>query len=455
MGQNEIDTIVAQATPKGRGGVGIVRISGKLAPNIAQQILKKIPMVRQGEFLPFLNETGDVIDQGIALFFKGPHSFTGEDVLELQGHGGPVIMDNLVNAAVAKGARLANPGEFSFRAFMNNKMDLLQAEAVADLINANSEKAARSAMRSLQGDFSKAIHTLVETLTRLRMFVESAIDFPDEEIDFLNQEKISFQLDHLKEAVLAIQQKAQQGSLLQEGIKVVIMGRPNAGKSSLLNALTESDRAIVTDIPGTTRDVLREVISLDGLLVELVDTAGLRLEADVVEEEGIRRALKEVALADQIIFVIDKSNTDDIDLKTLFPEWIEKFPTKVPITILANKIDKLNGSAAITHLSEATVIEVSAKTGDGISLVREHLKKVAGFSENTEGCFLARRRHLLALSEALQHIQEAKRQLEIAKALELVAEELRQTQHALGEITGKVSSDDLLGKIFSEFCIGK
>jgi tRNA modification GTPase len=453
--QNEIDTIVAQATPKGRGGVGIVRISGSLAPKIAKQLLKRIPIVRQGEFLPFLNEGGEVIDQGIALFFKGPHSFTGEDVLELQGHGGPVIMDNLVNAAITQGARLAGPGEFSLRAFMNNKMDLVQAEAVADLINANSEKAARSAMRSLQGDFSKAIHTLVETLTHLRMFIESAIDFPDEEIDFLNHEKISIQLDHLNKAVLGIQQKAQQGALLQEGIKVVIIGRPNAGKSSLLNALTGSDRAIVTDIPGTTRDVLRESISLEGLLVELVDTAGLRLEADIIEEEGIRRALKEVALADQIIFVIDKSSTDNVDLKTLFPEWIEKFPTGVPITILANKIDKLNLPTTITHLPHATMIDVSAKTGDGISLVRAHLKKVAGFSENTEGCFLARRRHLLALSVALKHIQDGKKQLEIAKALELVAEELRQAQLALGEITGKVSSDDLLGKIFSEFCIGK
>jgi tRNA modification GTPase len=345
MVQNE-ETIVAQATPKGRGGVGVVRVSGNLAATIAQKILKKTPAVREAQFLSFWDEA-EKIDQGIALFFKAPHSFTGEDVLELQGHGGPIIMDSLVNAALKAGARLANPGEFSLRAFTNNKMDLLQVEAMADLIDATSKTAARFAMRSLQGDFSKVIHEIVEALTRLRLFVESAIDFPDEEIDFLNNENVLEKLNDLQAKLADVQLKAQQGSLLREGIKVVIIGKPNAGKSSLLNALVGHDRAIVTDIPGTTRDVLREHISIDGLLVELIDTAGLRLQADAIEAEGIRRALKEASMADFIVFVIDKRITPDIDLNKLFPEWMVDLPTNIPMMVLMNKIDALNLSPSI------------------------------------------------------------------------------------------------------------
>jgi len=453
MVQNE-ETIVAQATPKGRGGVGIVRVSGFLASSIATQILKKTPIAREAQFLSFWDGE-EKIDQGIALFFKAPHSFTGEDVLELQGHGGPVIMDSLVNAALKAGARLAYPGEFSLRAFTNNKMDLLQAEAVADLIDATSTTAARFAMRSLQGDFSKVIHEIVDTLTRLRLFVESAIDFPDEEIDFLNNEKINEKLDFLQAKLRDVQLKAQQGALLREGIKVVIIGKPNAGKSSLLNALVGYDRAIVTDIPGTTRDVLREHISIDGLLVELIDTAGLRLHADAIEEEGIRRALKEASIADFIVFVVDKSITPDIDLNKLFPEWIEELPKNIPVIVLMNKIDALNLSPSIKTEEQYTVINLSAKTGEGVSLFRDHLKKTAGFMDNPEGVFMARRRHLVALMQAIIHVQDGKKQLIEMQALELLAEELRQAQKVLGEITGKVSSDDLLGKIFAEFCIGK
>ncbi len=453
MVQNE-ETIVAQATPKGRGGVGVVRVSGKLASYIAEKILKKTPKVREAQLLNFWDDE-EKIDQGIALFFKGPHSFTGEDVLELQGHGGPVVMDSLVRASLKMGARLANPGEFSLRAFLNNKMDLLQAEAVSDLICASSQTAARLALRSLQGDFSKTVHELVDALTQLRLFVESAIDFPDEEIDFLDSKNIFGQLEVLEAKLKDIQEKARCGSLLREGIKVVIIGKPNAGKSSLLNALVGQNRAIVTDIPGTTRDVLREHLSLDGLLVELIDTAGLRLNADVIEQEGIRRALQEVSTADHVMFVIDKSETEVINLDEIFPEWIKDIPKNVPITVLANKIDKTDLLPELKRENLYTVIHLSAKTGDGLSLVREQLKKMAGFSENTEGIFMARRRHLSALMQALTHVQEGKQQLEKARAFELLAEELRQAQRVLGEITGKVSSDDLLGKIFAEFCIGK
>lgn len=455
MVQNDADTIVAEATPRGRGGVGVVRISGPKTTEIAQQILGRIPGVREAEHLSFLGKNGEGIDRGIALFFKSPNSFTGEDVLELQGHGGPVIMDLLVQAAVDAGARLAGPGEFSLRAYLNNKIDLCQAEAISDLINANSKEAAKGALRSLQGIFSEAIQSLVEKITNLRMSVEAGIDFPEEEIVFLKDNHIGQTLQELTSELETIQQKAFQGALLSDGVRVVIIGRPNAGKSSLLNFLSGIDSAIVTDIPGTTRDVLREHITIDGLLVQLVDTAGLRVGADIVEQEGISRALKEITLADHVVLVVDGETTTETNPNKLFPEWIDVFPKDIQKTVLINKIDKLNLVEGLHRKTDYTVINLSVKTGAGISLFKEHLKKSVGFTCFTEGNFIARRRHLEALSHAKQHLITGKKQFLEFKASELLAEELRLAQLALDSITGKFSSDDLLGKIFSEFCIGK
>ncbi len=454
MQQNE-DTIVAQATPRGRGGIGVVRVSGSHTTFIAKQILGKVPQPRQAEYLPFLDKNGELLDQGIALFFKAPNSFTGEDILELQGHGGPFIMDCLIEEVVKAGARLAEPGEFSLRAFLNNKIDLTQAEAIVDLINASSKEAAKSALRTLQGIFSKNIEEIQQELIKLRMYVEAAIDFPEEEIDFLSDGIVKGMLQSLIDQVEGVIAKAHQGSLMSDGIKVVIIGRPNAGKSSLLNALTGYEAAIVADIPGTTRDVLREHISLDGLLIQLVDTAGLRIKADLIEQEGIKRALKETTFADHIIIVVDGTTTHETDPKRLFPEWADKIPKETGITVLYNKVDCLNIPPFIEQKENYHVVAISAKTGAGLLEFRKHLKNSVGFSENSEGNFIARRRHLEALAQAKQHLLEGMFQLQHFKAGELLAEELRQAQLSLDQITGKFTSDDLLGKIFSEFCIGK
>jgi tRNA modification GTPase len=454
MHKNE-DTIVAVATPRGRGGVGIVRVSGPNTMGIAEQILGKIPKTRQAEYLPFLAKNGDLLDEGIALFFKGPHSFTGEDILELQGHGGPVIMDGLVEAVVKAGARLAEPGEFSLRAFLNNKIDLTQAEAIADLINASSKEAAKGALRTMQGAFSKSVEEIVQNLITLRMLIEASIDFPEEEIDFLSDKHIEATLQDLIGQIDGIATKAHQGSLMSEGVKVVIMGRPNAGKSSLLNVLSGYDAAIVSESPGTTRDVLRENFSLDGLLIQLVDTAGLRVEADLIEKEGIKRALKEITVADHVIVVVDGTVTRETDPKQLFPEWIEKIPQGIGVTVLYNKIDCLDLPPFIEKKEHYIVVGVSAKTGAGLLAFRNHLKDTVGFSESSEGNFIARRRHIEALAQTKQHVQAGALQWQQFKAGELLAEELRQAQLALDQITGKFTSDDLLGKIFSEFCIGK
>ncbi len=455
MEQNDADTIVAEATPRGRGGVGVVRISGPKTAEIAQKILGRLPSVNEAKHCLFLDKNNEGIDRGIALFFKAPHSFTGEDVLELQGHGGPVIMDLLVQAAIDRGARSAEPGEFSLRAYLNNKIDLCQAEAIADLINANSKEAAKSALRSLQGVFSDAIQTLVKKLIELRMYVEAAIDFPEEEIDFLKDDRIHQALKALKAELEMIEQKAFQGSLMSDGAKVVIIGRPNAGKSSLLNALSGKDAAIVTDIPGTTRDVLREQIVIDGLLVQLVDTAGLRINADLVEKEGITRALKEIALADHLLLVVDGTTTTQTDPAELFSEWITVFPKKMGMTVLINKIDKLEIASSLLKKADHTGIYLSVNPGEALSIFIEHLINSVGFESVSEGNFMARRRHLEALLDAKQHLIMGERQLCEFKAGELLAEELRLSQLALDRITGKFSSDDLLGKIFSEFCIGK
>ncbi|WP_140920593.1 tRNA uridine-5-carboxymethylaminomethyl(34) synthesis GTPase MnmE [Limnobaculum xujianqingii] len=453
---NTTDTIVAQATPPGRGGVGILRVSGKQAAEVAMQLLGKIPQPRYADYVPFKDADGSTLDQGIALYFPGPNSFTGEDVLELQGHGGPVILDLLLKRILTlPDVRIARPGEFSERAFLNDKLDLAQAEAIADLIDASSEQAARSAVNSLQGVFSSRVHQLVEALTHLRIYVEAAIDFPDEEIDFLSDGKIEAQLQQVMKELNGVRAEARQGSLLREGMKVVIAGRPNAGKSSLLNALAGREAAIVTDIAGTTRDVLREHIHIDGMPLHIIDTAGLREAGDEVERIGIERAWNEIEQADRVLFMVDGTTTDAIEPEHIWPEFMARLPKTLPITVVRNKADLTGETLGISEVNSHSLIRLSARTGEGVEALRNHLKESMGFTSNTEGGFLARRRHLQALETAAQHLDQGMDQLVSARAGELLAEELRQAQQALSEITGEFTSDDLLGRIFSSFCIGK
>ncbi|KGA39909.1 tRNA uridine-5-carboxymethylaminomethyl(34) synthesis GTPase MnmE [Pectobacterium odoriferum] len=450
------DTIVAQATPPGRGGVGILRISGQAAAEVAHAVLGKLPKPRHADYLPFRDAKGTTLDQGIALWFPGPNSFTGEDVLELQGHGGPVILDLLLQRILTlSNVRIARPGEFSERAFLNDKLDLAQAEAIADLIDASSEQAARSALNSLQGVFSTRINQLVEALTHLRIYVEAAIDFPDEEIDFLSDGKIEAQLNGVMGDLDAVRAEAHQGSLLREGMKVVIAGRPNAGKSSLLNTLAGREAAIVTDIAGTTRDVLREHIHIDGMPLHIIDTAGLRDASDEVERIGIERAWQEIEQADRVLFMVDGTTTQATEPEQIWPEFMARLPKTLPITVVRNKADVTGEALGIENVNTHSLIRLSARTGEGIDTLRDHLKQSMGFTSNTEGGFLARRRHLQALELAAQHLIQGKEQLVSAYAGELLAEELRLAQQALSEITGEFTSDDLLGRIFSSFCIGK
>lgn len=453
---NTTDTIAALATPPGRGGVGILRISGRGAKDVALAVLGKLPKPRYADYLPFRDAEGSTLDQGIALWFPGPNSFTGEDVLELQGHGGPVILDLLLKRVLAlPDVRIARPGEFSERAFLNDKLDLAQAEAIADLIDASSEQAARSAMNSLQGAFSLRIHQLVEALTHLRIYVEAAIDFPDEEIDFLSDGKIEAQLNGVMADLNGVRAEARQGSLLREGMKVVIAGRPNAGKSSLLNELAGREAAIVTDIAGTTRDVLREHIHIDGMPLHIIDTAGLREASDEVERIGIERAWNEIEQADRVLFMVDGTTTAATEPAEIWPEFMARLPSTLPITVVRNKADITGETLGLSEVNGHSLIRLSARTGEGIDLLREHLKQSMGFTSNMEGGFLARRRHLQALEQAAQHLVQGKEQLVSAYAGELLAEELRLAQQALSEITGEFTSDDLLGRIFSSFCIGK
>ncbi|BBL90402.1 tRNA uridine-5-carboxymethylaminomethyl(34) synthesis GTPase MnmE [Vibrio rotiferianus] len=450
------DTIVAQATAPGRGGVGIIRVSGPKANQVALEVTGKTLKPRYAEYLPFQAEDGTVLDQGIALYFPNPHSFTGEDVLELQGHGGPVVMDMLIKRILGvDGVRAARPGEFSERAFLNDKMDLTQAEAIADLIDASSEEAAKSALQSLQGQFSQRIQTLVESLIHLRIYVEAAIDFPEEEIDFLADGKVSGDLQAIIDNLDAVRKEANQGAIMREGMKVVIAGRPNAGKSSLLNALSGKESAIVTDIAGTTRDVLREHIHIDGMPLHIIDTAGLRDASDEVEKIGIERAWDEIAQADRVLFMVDGTTTDATDPKDIWPDFVDRLPNNIGMTVIRNKADQTSEEMGICHVNDPTLIRLSAKTGAGVDALRSHLKECMGFSGNTEGGFMARRRHLDALERAAQHLQIGQEQLEGFMAGEILAEELRITQQHLNEITGEFSSDDLLGRIFSSFCIGK
>lgn len=455
MEQN-LDTIVAQATAPGRGGVGIVRVSGKLAAQVANKVLGKTPKLRAAEYLPFYDADGQVLDQGIALFFQGPHSFTGEDVLELQGHGGQIVLDLLVKSILTQpNLRLARPGEFSERAFLNDKLDLAQAEAIADLIDASSEQAARSAMRSLQGEFSASIHDLVNDVIHLRMYVEAAIDFPDEEIDFLSDGKIQTDLNAIIERLETIRKQAKQGSLLREGMQVVIAGRPNAGKSSLLNALAGRDAAIVTDIAGTTRDVLKEHIHIDGMPLHIIDTAGLRDSADKVEQIGIERAWQEIERADRVLFMLDSTETSENDPHKIWPAFMQKLPENIGLTVVRNKVDLSGEEVGASQSNDYPVYRISASEKSGVDALAEHLKDCMGYHTGGEGQFIARRRHLDAIERAAEHLYIGKHQLEEHFAGELLAEELRLTQQYLNEITGEFSSDDLLGQIFSSFCIGK
>ncbi len=451
------DTIAAVATAPGRGGVGIIRISGPEARNIARSLCGLEFQPRHAHFSTYRSSDGQILDSGVTLYFPGPGSFTGEDVVELQGHGGPVVLDMLLKECCSLGARLARPGEFSERAYLNDKIDLAQAEAIADLIDSTTKRAALNATRSLQGEFSRKIDDLVEMVTRLRVYVEAAIDFPEEEIDFIEEGKVAQQLKAISEQLEAVLREARQGSLVQEGMKLVIAGRPNAGKSSLLNALAGQDRAIVTAIEGTTRDVLREHIQIDGMPLHIFDTAGLRDSPDEVEREGIRRAWKEMESADRILLVVDGSDNavNQIRAGDLWPEKEEHLDGSIPVTIIHNKCDLARRDPLVHDDGESTVIELSAKTGAGMDLLRAHLKSCMGYEEGGEGNFSARRRHLHSLEKAGASLLAGREQLLMAGAGELLAEDLRQCQQHLGEITGAVSSDDLLGEIFSSFCIGK
>ena len=441
------DTIVAAATPPGKGGIGVVRISGPDAAEIANRVLGKIPDARYATFSEFRDAEGAVLDRGIALWFPAPHSFTGESVLELHGHGGPQVISLIIDTALALGARRAEPGEFSKRAYLNGRLDLSQAEAIVDLIEAGTAQAARAAYRSLSGTFSGAISALTEKLIGLRMHVEAAIDFPEEEIDFLSDEALLKRIDDCRASFADLLKGATAGRVLRDGFQVVIVGKPNAGKSSLLNLLSGQEAAIVTEIAGTTRDILRERIEIDGLAVELVDTAGLREDPDRIEAEGIRRARRALANADAVIWIRDASTGEDDGLD-------EEIPRDVPVIQLRNKIDLTNESPGVVSM-EPPVLNVSAMTGAGVDDLRSILKQTAGYEDLGEGAFTARQRHLVALREARAHFDRGERALMDERAGEILAEELRLAQESLAVINGQFTSDDLLGRIFAEFCIGK
>ena len=445
------DTIAAIATAPGRGGVGVIRISGSNLLPFSLALTGKTPKPRYATLADFKADDGTAIDSGLLLYFPDPHSFTGEDVLELQGHGGPVVMQMLLARCLDLGARLAEPGEFSRRAFLNGKLDLAQAEAVADLIDAATTSAARSAVRSLQGEFSKAIHGLTDELINLRMLVEATLDFPEEDIDFLKAANAFGRLENLQLRLAEVFDRAGQGKLLQAGLHVVLAGQPNVGKSSLLNRLAGDDLAIVTPIAGTTRDALRSTIQIEGIPLHIIDTAGLRETEDEVEKIGIERSWREIERSDVVLLLVDaRSGVTDADR-----EILERLPQRLQRITVYNKID-LSGASAERHdEAQTTAISLSARSGEGIELLRQELLRIAGWHQ-AEDVFIARERHLRALATAQEHIAAARRVVESAlPALELFAEELRLAQHALGEITGEFTADDLLGVIFSRFCIGK
>lgn len=437
------DLIAAIATAPGRGGVGVVRVSGTDVVPLALAILGRVPAPRHATFSGFLDGDGQPIDEGIALYFAAPHSFTGENVLELQGHGGPVVLNLILQRCLELGARLADPGEFSRRAFLNGKLDLAQAEAVADLIDAASTEAARSAVRSLAGAFSARIAELVEALIRLRMLVEATLDFPEEEIDFLKQADAFGRLDQIDATLAAVRSQAKQGALLREGLTVVLIGQPNVGKSSLLNRLAGYEAAIVNEMAGTTRDTVREAIQIQGVPLHIVDTAGLRETVDAVEQLGIARTWAAVDKADVALLLVDAAH----GLGENEAAILERLPKVARLTI-HNKIDVTAEAPRVV----GNEVWLSAKTGAGVDLLREKLLESAGWQAAGEGTFMARARHLEALGRAAGHLDVAR---ESTAQLELFAEELRLAQAALSEITGEFTADDLLGEIFSAFCIGK
>ena len=445
-------TIAAVATAPGRGGIGIVRVSGDQAPNIARALLGLLPPARHAHLATFRDADGAPLDQGLALYFPAPHSFTGEHVLELHGHGGPVVLDLLLQRVVNLGARLARPGEFSERAFLNGKLDLAQAEAVADLIDSATADAARAALRSLEGEFSQRVQALVEALIHLRMHIEAAIDFPEEEIDFLAESGLQQQFEKIQTDLDALRRAAQQGSLLHDGMTVVLAGRPNAGKSSLLNALAQRASAIVSATPGTTRDIVREQIVIDGMPLYVLDTAGLRTSQDDIESEGVRRTREAMQRADRVLLLVDDNKEDTASIATLMAE----LPTDLRLTLVRNKIDLSQRAPGRTTRGETGLpeVSVSARSSAGLNELRAHLKECMGYASAGQGTFSARRRHLDALQQAQRHIEQGAQQLKSRQG-ELAAEELRQAQQALSEITGAFTSDDLLGRIFASFCIGK
>ncbi len=443
-----VDTIAAVATAQGRGGVGVIRISGPGIEKLAKGILGKLPVARHATYCNFLDEKGDALDQGIALYFPSPHSYTGDDVLELQGHGGPAVLQLILQRCLDLGARLAQPGEFTRRAFLNDKLDLAQAESVADLIDASSSEAARSAMRSLLGEFSAAIRGLVDELIHLRMLVEAMLDFPEEEVDSIDLKQRDALLGSIQSKLQRTLDNAKQGSLLREGAHVVIAGRPNVGKSSLLNRLSGEDVALVSDIPGTTRDVIRQSIQIHGMPLHIMDTAGLRESQDVVENLGMARTHQTLRRADLILLLLDASQ----GMTELDKAMLAGLPVDIPRLLVFNKADLLGGNVpAIPEVHEPFVF-VSAKTGEGMEELLGMLLKAVGWRDQESGSFMARERHLRALAAAQTHLSQAH---VVLSSAELFAEELRLAQRALNEITGEFTPDDLLGEIFSRFCIGK
>jgi tRNA modification GTPase len=445
---HKVETICALATAIGQSGIGVVRVSGPLSKIVGNKLLQIELKPRHAYYGSFYDKDSNKIDKGVSIYFPGPNSYTGEDVIEFQGHGGMSVLRKLLETATFFGARLAEPGEFTKRAFLNGKMDLVQAEAVQDLIQSSSEQSALSAVRSLTGEFSEKINHLLADLTSLRVFVEATIDFSDEEIDFLESHEVSVKLQTLKNLLLEILESANQGAILRDGLYVTIAGKPNAGKSSLLNALTKQPSAIVTDIAGTTRDVLKETIHIDGMPLHIIDTAGLHNSNNIIEQEGIRRAHTEINNADVVLLIYDAK--DKLADLSILPEAVKN----KPIIYIRNKIDLLKAKAKINEVENQTEVSLSAKNGDGIDLLRQALSEVAGYNPDGEGVFLARKRHILAIDLTLNYINSAIEQLE-GGASELVAEDLRQAGMSLGTITGEFSSDDLLGEIFSSFCIGK
>ncbi|CAC9436424.1 tRNA-5-carboxymethylaminomethyl-2-thiouridine(34) synthesis protein MnmE [uncultured Gammaproteobacteria bacterium] len=445
---NNATTICALASALGQGGIGVVRVSGVLVGEIAEKMLGHVPKARYAHYGSFFHQDGSEIDKGVALFFPAPHSFTGEDVLELQGHGGIVVMRLLLEATMSLGAAAADPGEFSKRAFLNGKMDLVQAEAVADIIDASSQQSARCALRSLSGEFSEQVNTLTQALIELRVFVEATIDFSDEEIDFLASGEVKKKIEQIETDIQDILSAAEQGVILREGLNVAIAGKPNAGKSSLLNALTQVPSAIVTDIAGTTRDVLKETIHINGMPLNIIDTAGLRASEDKVEQEGIKRAYDEIERADVVLLVFDAQDKTP-DLSILADGLDHK-----PILLIKNKVDLTNDAVGVADVGRYTQLSICAKQSKGIDLLKQKLSEIAGLNHTGEGVLLARKRHIVALESALASVRNALVQLD-NNASELLAQDLYHAAQDLGSITGEFSSDDLLGEIFSSFCIGK